>query len=154
MAASSRIVEIAVVTRTYQGLEGNRVKAGTRLAVDKAQGDLKVITRGRYQQLLQNRLVRPLGADDAKALPGPRYGAEGPLELTGEGTSVLVAQKVRQRARARARQADDPPPPKALAPLGSRTGVAKSVSSSPADPASSSSTSTSRGTRTGGATKR
>jgi len=66
--ASPKPVEICVVTRTYQGEEGNRVYAGTRFAVGKPQGDLKVITAARYQNLRNNKLARPLGEEDTGSL--------------------------------------------------------------------------------------
>lgn len=147
--ASSKPVEIAVVKRTYQGLEGNRVFAGTRFAVGKPSGDLKVISLARFNQLTANGLARPLGEEDAKALPRARYGAGFTQVIEGEGTGVKTARSVRQAARQRARQDENPSPPKAIAPLGSQTGAVKPVASSQAVPPSATSTSTSRGRRGG-----
>lgn len=149
--AREKQVEIAVVTRTYQGLEGHRNFAGTRFAVGRAQGDLKVITLARYNQLQASGLVRPLGEEDAKALPRARY-AGGPTETDGEGTSVTLARNVRQRVRSKFKaeergQETNPPPPKAIAPIGSQTGEGKPSSSSPGAQASDKSTSSSRGRR-------
>lgn len=148
--ASNKPVEIAVVKRTYQGLEGNRVFAGTRFAVTKPQGDLKVISLQRFNQLKENGLARALGEEDAAAMPRARYGAGFTQVIEGEGTGVKTARSVRASARAKARQDENPSPPSAIAPLGSQTGAVKPVASSAAAQASATSTSTSRGRRGSG----
>jgi hypothetical protein len=152
---ASKTVEVAVVTRTYQGLEGNRVFAGTRFAVGKTQGDLRVITLARYNQLKDNKLVRPFGEEDAGAAPArARYAAGPTSSLTvEEGTGVKTARAVRQSARVRMRQEENPGPPKpinteALRRAGSQTGAEKSASSLLGDQAQKPSTSASRGRRT------
>ena len=136
-------VEIAVVTRTYAGTEGTRVKAGTRFAVGKEQGGLPVISMARYNQLKGNNLVRPFSDQDTKA--AAKY--ERPLERRqviqqpqGNAASPS-AQKVRQAARARIKQTENPSPPKQVKgpQRGSQTGGEKSASSSPAAPLSTSS---------------
>jgi hypothetical protein len=151
--ASGR-VEIAVVTKTYQGLEGSRVKAGTRFAVGKAQGGLPLITNARYEALKAGKLVRPL--DDADLKAGPRR----PLERRrvvleeGPGASRKPAREIRNKVRARLageKQSDAPEGPKQLkGPRnGSQTGPETSASSSPEDQASKTLTSDSLKPRPG-----
>lgn len=141
--------DVCVVRKTYQGKEGLRVKEGTRFAVGKEKDGLPVLDNARYQALLQQKLVRPLGPQDAKAAPGAR-----PLEpkeippttLTGAGGKLPRAR--RQAARARLKQDESPPAPKKMGgPSGSPTGEASPSASSPEGQASSSSTSRRRGTR-------
>ena len=139
-------VEIAVVTKTYAGQEGNRVKAGTRFAVGKEQGGLKVITKARYEALRAGRLVRPFGEEDTKE--APRYAR--PLARTLSPVDQgQTARKVRAETRARLKQSDAPAAPKQLSGprAGSQTGGATSPSSSPEAPASGKSTSAKSGRR-------
>jgi hypothetical protein len=153
--ANPKTVEIAVVTRTYQGLEGNRVFAGTRFAVGKPQGDLAVITLPRYNQLKENKLVRPFGEEDGGAVPARARYSPGPTStrlVEGEGTGVKIARNVRERTRSRLRQEENPGAPKPLNPpavrAGSQTGEEKRASSLLGDQAQKPSTSGSRGRRT------
>jgi hypothetical protein len=145
--------DIAVVRRTYNGVEGHRVKAGTRFAVGKEQGGLPVITKPRYQALVGLGLIRPFGEEDTAALVRPVR----PLPrtvTTMEGTGGPTARSIRDAARRRVKQTDTPGAPKQLAGPkskdGSRTGTAPASSSSPEAPASANVTSGSlkrRGTR-------
>lgn len=140
-------VDIAVVTRTYQGLEGHRVKAGTRFAIGRELHGLPVITKARFQTLLQSKLVRPFGSEDT--VEQPRH--ERPLArtvTTMEGTGGPTARAIRAASRARVKQTDTPGAPKQLkgpaaksTSPGSQTGAGAGSSSSAAAPASTTSTS-------------
>lgn len=145
--APPRVPEIAVVTRTYSGQEGNRVRAGTRFAVVKAREGMTVISLARYNALRDNKLARPLGEEDSAAVPARAGYKAGPTEIQGAGTGVTLARSVRERSRRRVPQNENPTPPKALAPAGSQTGKAAPPSLSLGDQASKTSTSTGRGTR-------
>ena len=139
--------EIVVVTKTYSGQEGNRVKAGTRFAVVKEKGGLPVITAARYQALVASKLVRPFGQGDAKVAPGA-----GPLPATIttlEGPAGKTVRATRQAQRTRAKQTENPEAPKQVAgpQHGSQTGAAAPSASSAAAPVSEKSTSARRGTR-------
>jgi hypothetical protein len=139
--------DIVVVTKTYMGQEGSRVKAGTRFAVGKSRDGLVAITQQRFQALREARLVRPWGgAEDTAAVDRVRY----PNDKAGAG----LAQNVRQATRVRARlQDENPEAPKPIAPIGSQTGEGGQPSSSAPAPASPASTSSSRGRRTGGSSR-
>lgn len=167
------IPEIAVATRTFGNSkmqEGIRVKAGTRFAVEKPSGDLKVITSARYKQLFFAGLVRPLGDQDAAAAPAAR-----PQEAR-VGEEIASREEAEKAAKANAAAAKgprpsqraaavreaavkrsldpEPPAPKRLenpakpsdtsVPNGSPNGTTPPASSSPAVPASNSSPITSR----------
>lgn len=138
--------EIGVVRKTYQGIEGERVKAGTRFAIGKDKGDLPIMSNARFQELCRLKIMRPLNAEDGKAAP-----SAAPLEkviTTLQGPSGAVPRARRQAARARLKQDDNPPAPtKKAVPAGSQTGKAAPSSSSPEAQASKPSTSRSRGTR-------
>lgn len=151
-AKPGRAVEIAVVTKTYSGQEGERVHAGTKFAVGVDRHGLKTISRGRYDQLFQNKLVRPLGEEDTAAAPErARYGEGFTEEKAGEGTGVKTGRQVRQSARNRAKQPDAPPAPQPLARPGSKTGAGAPSQSSPEAQASGASTPRPRGNRRGSA---
>lgn len=140
-------VDIAVVTKTYQGVEGRRVKAGTRFAVGKDLDGMATISLARYQTLLRNKLVRPFGDKDRKPTPVAR-----PLERPQtrmEGVGGPTARAERAASRARTRQPDEPATPRQIKgpSNGSQTGPAASSASSPEGQASAKSPSTSRGTR-------
>ncbi len=139
--------EIAVVTKTYSGQEGHRVKAGTRFAVGKEKGGLPVLSNARYQALRDQKLVKPFGAEDAKVAPGA-----GPLEKTMttlEGPAGRTVRATRQSKRARLKQTEAPDAPKQTGGPnnGPQTGAAKPSLSSAAAPASEKSTSGRRGNR-------
>lgn len=142
MAATRGTPDIAVVTKTYGGLEGRRVNAGTRFAVGKAKDGLMTITPTRYLALAKSKLVRPFDkATDGEAAPAVGDVRPTPPQATKTGAAV------RRAARARTRQADNPDPPKKISG-GSQTGEAGQASSSAPAQASASSTSSSRGRRT------
>jgi hypothetical protein len=65
-------VEIAEITRTYGGLEGRRVKLGTRFAIDREREGLPVISKSRFQQLKDAGLAREWvpGGGAAPVSPG------------------------------------------------------------------------------------
>jgi hypothetical protein len=127
--------DIAVVLKTYSGVEGQRVKAGTRFAIGKEIGGLPVITKSRYEALRQNKIVRKLADDDLK----PRRGTY-PLArkvIMEEGAGGLSAQAARNKVRGRLatkKQDAEPSLPKQVSGprAGSRTGAEKSESSSEA----------------------
>ena len=153
-----RSVEICVVTRAYGGAEGRRVKAGTRFAIDQEREGLQVISRARFQQLRDARLVKPFGAEDAAAAPGAAtYAARTPRTLDGkpltESTPGGPGEKGPRATRAAARRRTQEAAPEAPAPLspraGSPTGAGKPSSASPEGQASGGSTSGRRGTRRG-----
>lgn len=156
---ASKTVEICVIVRAYGGQEGRRVKAGTRFAIDQEREGLRVITRGRYQQLRDAKLAKPFGAEDAAAAPGSATYAkrEAPRTLDGQPlTETKVggpgqAGPVRARAASRRRtQEASPDAPAPLSrPAGSPTGGGKPSSSSPEGQASNGSTSPRRGNRRG-----
>jgi hypothetical protein len=125
-------VDIAVVTKTYAGQEGLRVKAGTRFAVGRESGGLPVITKARYEALRIGKLVRAFGEQDTKAKEVARVARPlaRPVILEAGGPT---ARKVRAETRARLKQTDTPAAPKQVA--GPRTG-------SQSAPASASSPST------------
>lgn len=139
--------EVVVVTKTYSGAEGHRVKAGTRFAVGKEKGGLPVITAARYQALVVSKLVRPFGQGDAAAAPGA-----GPLPATIttlEGPAGKTVRATRQAHRSLAKQAESPAAPKQVSgpKNGSQTGADAPPASSAAAPQSDKSTSARRGTR-------
>jgi hypothetical protein len=90
------MAEIAEITRTYGGLEGRRVKAGTRFAVGQASDGLPTITKSRFQQLKDAGLARPW---DPKASPGRPV----PLaNVSPAGQSVRQAPLNRSRTATKA----------------------------------------------------
>lgn len=137
---------LAEVTRTYGGLEGARVKAGTRFGVGKDYPGLRTITLGRYKQLQGQRLVKEVDGA-GQAAPGatanlepqgkpdrtPRRGAEAPPPNKKEPDSQPPARS-RVRARSRKRtQEEAPPEPRPLVRQqpGGHAGQAPASSSSP-----------------------
>ncbi len=139
--------DIGVIRKTYQGIEGERVKAGTKFAIGKEKDGLAVMSNARFQELCRLKIARPFNStEDGKAAP-----SAGPLDkvvTTLQGPGGPVPRARRQAARARLKQDDAPPAPtKKVAPSGSQTGKAAPSSSSPEDQAPKPSTSRSRGTR-------
>lgn len=139
--------DIGIVRKTYQGREGERVKAGTKFAIGSDVGGLPLMSRARFQELCILKIMRPFDVkEDGKAAPSAR-----PLEptiTTLQGPGGRGPRASRQAARSRLKQNDNPPAPMKKADLsGSQTGAAAPSSSSPGDPASNRSTSRSRGTR-------
>ncbi len=139
--------DICVIRKTYQGIEGERVKAGTKFAIGKERDGLPVMTNARFQELSRLKIARAFNAaEDGKAAPSAT-----PLErtiTTLQGPSGPVPRARRQAARNRLKQEDNPPAPtKKADPSGSQTGKAAPSSSSPEGQAPSSSTSKRRGTR-------
>lgn len=158
--ADNKVPDIAVVRRTYNGLEGHRVKAGTRFAVGREQGGLKVITKARFQTLAQSGILRAFGDEDTK---GPATVRPSPplarTVTTMEGPGGPSARKIRDAVRKRTRQASEPGAPKqvkgpvnaqASTSPGSQTGEGSASSVSLGDQAQNPSTpkrSGRRGTR-------
>jgi hypothetical protein len=165
----NNIPDIAVATRTFGNSkmqEGLRVKAGTRFAVEKPSGDLKIITTARYKQLYFAGLVRPFGDGDMAAAPAvrpveERVGEEIEARQQAEkAAKAAPGPRPSQRAAAareaavRRCQDPEPPAPKRLdnpakpsapsVPTGSQTGAPASASSLPEAPASNSSSPSSR----------
>ena len=160
--ARTEIPEIAVAVRTFGNSkmqEGIRVKAGTRFAVGKPQGDLKLLTVARFGALKAQGLMRGLNDEDTAALP-KRPIEERTAEQIAKNRAVpkpITAESIRRpsvRAAARRRtQEQDPPAPRRLnptkpeaepAPPGSPNGTAQQPSLSAVDPASNTSKTTSR----------
>lgn len=140
---------ICEITKTYGGVEGRRVKAGTRFAVGQAAGGLMVITPARFGQLKDVGLGREW--DPKTQAAAPRVDYVGPKA----GQVVQQPKKTQSRTAAKQRrqvQADAPGEPRPLARQAgglSMGGAERPASSSPAAPASNSSSSASpmRGSR-------
>lgn len=131
----AEIPKIAVVTRSYGGLEGRRVKAGTRFAIDRAAPgeDIKIITRARFQQLKDACLVRPDGTEGPAGAPQPAYmAARQEVVQRSPNQSRTAAKRL-----ARQKNGGQPAEPRPLTnpALGSQTGAITLASLSPADQA-------------------
>lgn len=124
------------VQRTYGGLEGRRVKIGTIFSVDAPHPTGgQTISRARYNQLAQQRLLAPhsgtlaeLTADEAmvngRPSPMPR-GKPAPTPANKvQPDSAPPAQKPSPRRASRAKsQEESPKEPRPLArPAGGQTG--------------------------------
>lgn len=113
------MAEIAEITRTYGGIEGRRVKQGTRFGIGKPVSGLQTITTARFQQLADAGLARRFDPKAGPA-PTPAYG--------GGGGGQKVTQKqpntsrtVRKAIRKNADRPDEPRPlvnPAAGGPIG------------------------------------
>lgn len=145
---------VVEVTRTYGGLEGRRVKAGTRFAVNCTVDGMKTITKPRADQLRGQRLVRDLDVTSAAAAPGakpapqPRRGAERSPPNKSEPDSK-PRPNPRRTSRKRT-QTDEPGEPRPLArgrQAGGPDGTADAASSSREDRQAGSVTFKQRGTR-------
>lgn len=144
------MIEILKVTRTYGGLEGRRIKAGTKLAVGGKHEDLQVITAARANQLKNAGLAQPWTPEPAGAKPAapprPNYAAN---------RGAVVHQPIQTGKRAAAahkkkapRGAEAPAEPRPLEnPASGQTGETGSSALSPEDQASKKSTLGLRGTR-------
>lgn len=134
------------VQRTYGGQEGRRVKIGTILAVEEAHPTGgQMITRARYNQLVQQRLVTRLLGDEIAAaseenkapgvvIPsrnGDRPAAQPGNKMEPDSRPSKPVRNPRQSARAKM-QEESPKEPRPLGRrTGSQTGAAQPASSSP-----------------------
>lgn len=142
--------EIAEITRTYGGMEGRRIKAGTRLAIDKEIEGLQVISLGRYRQLVQAGLARPWTGSPIppSAAPRPAYAAAGQTVKQPIQTASRSVKQAQAKA-AKRKNAEAPPEPRPLVnTAGGQTGPSASSSLSPEDQASKKASLGLRGTRT------
>lgn len=128
------MAEIAEITRTYGGLEGRRVKAGTRFAIGKAVEGLPQISRTRFTQLVDAGLARLWVPGNKTPIATPAY--------TGGGQVVQQKQPLESRT-ARKLRAKNPGAPGEPRPLvnpasapGSLAAPVSLESLSPADQAS------------------
>lgn len=120
------MADIAEITRTYGGLEGRRVKAGTRFAIGKPAGGLEAITQARFTQLRDAGLARKFEGDDGPAArqPGP---------VARQTVVQRPLNRSRTAAKAAAKNAGRPPEPRPLVnpAHGGQTSAVKLASSSP-----------------------
>lgn len=120
------MADIAEITRTYGGLEGRRVKAGTRFAIGKATGGLEAITQARFTQLRDAGLARVFEGDAAAAprQPGP---------VARQTVIQRPMNRSRTAAKAAAKNAGAPAEPRPLVnpAHGGQTSAVKLGSSSP-----------------------
>ncbi len=120
------MADIAEITRTYGGLEGRRVKAGTRFSIGKATQGLPVITQARFTQLRDAGLAREWA-----------NGAGAPVRQPGPVARQTVIQKPLNESRtarkARMKNAGAPTEPRPLVnpAHGGPTSGVKLASSSP-----------------------
>jgi hypothetical protein len=126
-------IEIAEITRTYGGMEGRRVKGGTRFAIGKPVEGLQTITRTRFTQLVDAGLARLYVPGNKTPIGTPAY--------TGGGQTVAQKQPNPSRTalKAKAKNAGAPGEPRPLANPSAPGGLSSPVklaSSSPADQAS------------------
>jgi hypothetical protein len=128
------MAEIAEITRTYGGVEGRRIKAGTRFAIGKAVDGLPTLTRTRFTQLVDAGLARLWVPGNKDPIPTPGY--------TGGGQAVVQKQPLESRTskKLRAKNPGAPGEPRPLvnpasAP-GSLSAPVSLESLSPADQAS------------------
>lgn len=163
---------IAIAQRTYMdGVTRDRVKAGTRFAIEKPQGALPVMPLARFKQLSQGGLVRALKDSDLKAAPQrTRYAEQGAAidaaardtkKTKGPATKApgVAPRAARPSPRLAARRKTHPVEPQAperingasvtVSRAGSPTGEASQPSSSPEVRPSGPLTSRKRGTRAG-----
>lgn len=120
---------IAEITRTYGGLEGRRVKAGTRFAIAKAQGGLVVITQARFQQLRDAGLAREEDSPAARAGTPPRQ--PGPVHQGHVKQKLLNESRTARKARNKNAGAPAEPRPLVNPAIGSQTTPVKLESLSP-----------------------
>ncbi len=144
----AEVVEIAEITRTYGGLEGRRVKAGTRMAVEKPVAGLQVITLGRYKQLVSAGLARPwTGSPTPAPAPRPAYAPQGQTVKQPIQTAARSVKQAQKKAAARKNPGAPLEPRPLVNPAGGQTGASESASLSPEDQASKKATLGLRGTR-------
>jgi hypothetical protein len=103
------MAEIAEITRTYGGQEGRRVKMGTRFAIAKPVGELPVITRQRFTQLVDAGLARAW--DPANKTPAPVPAYTGGLQVV----KLKASNESRTAKKQRAKNAGAPGEPRPLA---------------------------------------
>lgn len=127
------MAEICEITRTHSNTEGKRYRAGDRLAVDKPQGGLPLITKQRFKQLTDVGLARLWDPSNPQPIPRAGYG--------GVAGAQQVAQKQPNESRTvrkqRQKNAGTPAEPRPLAnpAAGGRAPDLKQSSLSPADQA-------------------
>jgi hypothetical protein len=129
----AHMAEIAEITRTYGGLEGRRVKAGTRYAVGKSSDGLPTITKTRFEQLKQAGLARDYVAGNKTPIGQPAYTGGGQVVQQRQPNASRTARKVREK------NAGSPGEPRPLANPSAPGGLQQPVSLeslSPADQAS------------------
>ena len=148
------------VVRPYSGLEGKRVKPGTRFSVDKERPGLQMITIHRANALKRNHLIKEIAIEGetpmeleaprpAKNQNRPRRPVAKVEEDSAPGPSrERDAQRRRTSSKAPRRQDPEPAAPRKLSgPAGSLTGQDALSSASPAARPITSSTLRQRGTR-------
>lgn len=136
--------DMCVVVRTYGGQEGDRVKAGTRLSIDKKRDGMITISRARYRQLESSKIVQPWKGE-APAAPGASPLVEKPNAKAERKSTIRAIARARTSAKQQAEPID--PQPLTNARRGSQTGAAKPAQSSLGDQAQKPSTSKLRGNR-------
>jgi hypothetical protein len=115
-ASLARDPEIAVAIRTFgnnKSHEGVRVKAGTRFAVGKPAGDLKLITAARYRALASQRLVAAWDPKNERAIQVDTSRAGRPLyqEAVEQITTNRRAERLEKKAEAQKKAAARPTTP-------------------------------------------
>lgn len=121
------MAKIAEITRTYGGLEGRRVKIGTRFAIGSAVEGLVTITTARFTQLKDAGLAREY---DPAAKPGtvqPAYMAARQIVQQRQPIESRTARK------ARLKNAGAPAEPRPLTnpAIGGLSSTVKLAASSP-----------------------
>lgn len=88
---------IAEITRTYGGLEGRRVKAGTRYAVGKGVEGLPIITKARFEQLKIAGLARDWIPGNKAPILAPAYIGGGQAVKQAQPNPSRTARKLREK---------------------------------------------------------
>lgn len=91
------MAEIAEITRTYGGLEGRRVKAGTRFAIGKSTEGLPVITKTRFIQLTDAGLARQWIQGNKTPIGQPAYTGGGQQVKQAQPNASRTARKLREK---------------------------------------------------------
>jgi len=147
--------DIAQITRTYGGLEGPRIKAGTRFAIGKNIEGLRTVSEARFRQLKGTGLARYYDPN-APAAPAarPNYAAPtltaAPKEVgtnPGKKKAGMAAARQASRRKTQEEEPADPQPISTQSLRGSQTGREAPSPSSQVARQSSTATSRQRGNR-------
>jgi hypothetical protein len=119
------MADIAEITRTYGGLEGRRVKAGSLMEVGKVYGGV-LFTKSRFQQLKDSGLARDY---DPKGAGRPARPAAPSVALQTVVQKPLNQSRTARKARLKNAGAPSEPRPLVNPAHGSPAGVPMKLSS-------------------------